>query len=459
MPDGPEVSHDLGGEECRALLQRIVSSAHFAKAPQLRDILVYLTRRALEDHATAIGEHEVGCNVLGRRPDFNPNEDNIVRVQVRHLRKKLEDYFTNEGLEEPLILTIPKGSYVPSFSPRPQAAPAPPASAEAPAQEPSHPTLARNDAAVRAASGNGWIRLAVAGLVILCVVLTAVAFHFWKEADQLRTRVPTLADRIPASEDVLWSRIFAPGQTPTIVVADTCLVMLQDILHIDAPIRDLVGSSAATKIIDRIEDAKLQSALRLIMARQYTSLGDVNVAANLLRLSEQYPARPVIRYSRYLDTRAFKSGNFILIGSRRGLPWVQLFEPQLNFHIEEDPNTRSFRFLNRSPKPGEQPYYGGNLNVATLDTSYADIAILPNLKANGYVVIISGITMEATEAAGEMVTSREFSSALAKLLRAAPGNAPARYAEILLQARTMPGTASGSRIVCHRLVTPQMAGP
>ena len=87
----PEDHLALAEDDRWALVQRIVASQCFIKAPQLRDILLYLTRRALEDNPSGISEHELGCNVLGRRPDFNPNEDNIVRVQVRHLRKKLED--------------------------------------------------------------------------------------------------------------------------------------------------------------------------------------------------------------------------------------------------------------------------------------------------------------------------------------------------------------------------------
>lgn len=455
VSNGPEVSPSLAGDERWAMVQRIVSSAHFVKAPQLRDILIYLARRVLEDNAIAISEYELGCNALGRRPDFNPNEDNIVRVQVRQLRKKLEDFFNTEGRDEPVILTIPKGSYVPCFSPRPEPLPAPPARVETSAIDPAHPAPPPDGRAVSAASGNRWIPLVTGALALLCLALAAVALRFWKEAEELRARVPAYEDRIPPSDDVLWSKIFAPGQTPTIVVADSCLALLQDILGVDAPLRDIVGSSAMAKTIDAVQDKKLQSALRVIATRQYTSLGDLNVTANFLRLSEHYDARPRIRYARYLDTREFKSGNFILIGSRRGVPWVQLFEPQLNFYVEQDVKTHSFRFLNRSPQPGEQPYYGSAANGKNQEASYADIAILPNLSGNGYVVLISGITMEATEAAGEMVASKEFSSALAKLLRTGPGKTPARYAEVLLQAKTMPGTAGVSRIICHRLVRPQ----
>ena len=66
---------------------------------------------------------EIGKHVLRRRQShFDPNTDNIVRVQARYLRKKLEEYFSSEGRDEPVLLTIPKGTYVPRFEMRSVAA-------------------------------------------------------------------------------------------------------------------------------------------------------------------------------------------------------------------------------------------------------------------------------------------------------------------------------------------------
>jgi len=121
-----------------ALVLRVAASHPFAKASQLRDILIYLSRRSLSEPGTSIREYEIGCNVLGRRPDFDPHEDNIVRVQVSHLRKKLNEFFSAEGKDEPVHITIPKGTYVPRFELRAQATYVPdPATRAAPRRE--HP--------------------------------------------------------------------------------------------------------------------------------------------------------------------------------------------------------------------------------------------------------------------------------------------------------------------------------
>jgi len=157
-----------------------------------------------------ISAHDIGCNVLGRRPDFNSNEDNIVRVQVRHLRKKLEDYFSTEGLKEPLILVIPKGAYVARFEPRnSQPAQRP---AVLPDSEP-RPALAVIPPAAK--SRYPWRVVAV--LSVLLVALTATAIFLWRQR-QAQRLVSLVSGQYPSAVgDVLWSKMFAPGQELSIV--------------------------------------------------------------------------------------------------------------------------------------------------------------------------------------------------------------------------------------------------
>ena len=193
------------------LVQRILASRHFQKAPQLREILLYLCRRALENGPITISEHEIGCNVLGRRPDFNSSEDNIVRVQVRHLRKKLEEYFATDGLEEPLILVVPKGTYVPHFEPL---------GSHSVRQTSAHPDNGHAElpspapitAAPRSASASH-LWAVVALLSLLSVGLAITAFVFWRQTEA-GTASTSRESGSPAG-DALWSKVFAPGQEVT----------------------------------------------------------------------------------------------------------------------------------------------------------------------------------------------------------------------------------------------------
>ncbi len=435
-------------DERWALVQRIASSRYLLKAPQLRDILLYISRRSLTDNPSAISEQEIGCKVLGRRPDFNPNEDNIVRAQVRHLRRKLEEYFSSEGMDEPLILTIPKGAYLPHFESRALRTAEQPVTAPSDAEIPVRPELPAGGATLAAKARRPGLSTVVLSALAAALALTSLIL--WSQKDALQ-RTPAAVEGQAWREDPLWSRIFRPGAQTSIVVADTCLVAVQDILDVDLPLSEYLSGGYPEKLIQSVPNKELQAALQLIASRQYTSLGDTSIVSKLLEVSRRFGAQANIRYSRYLSPRELKTGSFILIGSRRGIPWEQLFEPQLNFSLEEDHRTRKYHFRNKAPLSGERTVYGLAGDSKAGQDTYADIAFLPNLGGSGYVLILSGIDMAATEAAGELVTGTDFPEVLTGLLKSKPGRTGVLHFEILLQAKTMAGTAEDSKIVAYRV--------
>lgn len=105
------------------LARRVITSSTFEKSPKLRSFLQYVCQCALHNEPEAATEQQIGIHVFGRNPGYNPNEDNIVRSQARLLRLKLEHHFANEGKAEPVIITIPKGRYLPAFPKRTEEGP------------------------------------------------------------------------------------------------------------------------------------------------------------------------------------------------------------------------------------------------------------------------------------------------------------------------------------------------
>src|SRR2546423_281316 len=100
------------------LVKRVIASQAFAGSRPLRDFLLFVTEHTLRGHADWIKEQVIGADVLRRAADFDPASDNIVRVRARQLRQKLEHFFQSEGCSESIVITIPKGGYVPVFEPR-----------------------------------------------------------------------------------------------------------------------------------------------------------------------------------------------------------------------------------------------------------------------------------------------------------------------------------------------------
>ena len=102
------------------LVRRVASSVTFEKSPRLRAFFLHVCRCARENKSEEATEPQIAIYVYGRRPGYNPNDDNIVRSQARMLRMKLEHHFANEGKDEPIVITIPKGQYLPIFETRPK---------------------------------------------------------------------------------------------------------------------------------------------------------------------------------------------------------------------------------------------------------------------------------------------------------------------------------------------------
>ena len=192
---GDELAHD----ERWALAVRIVGSHHFGKSVHLRELLLYLAKRAIASPSEDVTKQEIGWRVLGRRQDYNPQTDNIVRVQIRRLRQKVDEYFAVEGANEPLVISIPKGSHVLRFDPRPQA---PVQSIATPAVIPSEPANRRLQK------------------IAAVVALTLVAFFCGRASSKDRSLGAVFASS-PHAGNPLWSRLFINDQPTSMVIADS----------------------------------------------------------------------------------------------------------------------------------------------------------------------------------------------------------------------------------------------
>src|SRR6478672_5307096 len=113
-------------ERARAQLDRILASAAFANAERASSFLRLVVVRALAGRAGEIKESVIAVEALGRSPSFDSKSDPIVRVEARRLRDRLESFYRHEGADDPVLISLPKGGYVPEFSERPAAAALPP---------------------------------------------------------------------------------------------------------------------------------------------------------------------------------------------------------------------------------------------------------------------------------------------------------------------------------------------
>jgi adenylate cyclase len=101
----------------RQQLETILISPQFVNSRNLQNFLRFIVEKTLAGESADIKGYTVATQVLGRKADFDPNLDPIVRIQAGRLRRALEQYYGLQGQSDAVVIEVPKGSYVPVFRP------------------------------------------------------------------------------------------------------------------------------------------------------------------------------------------------------------------------------------------------------------------------------------------------------------------------------------------------------
>ena len=119
-------------EASQAQIQRILQSKTFRTSEVHKNLLSYLAEKSLAGTADALKEYTLGLDVFAKPASYDPRQESTVRMHVGRLRQKLVEYYRTEGVDDPVIVDLPKGGFRVTFEPRPTpapvylAAPAPP---------------------------------------------------------------------------------------------------------------------------------------------------------------------------------------------------------------------------------------------------------------------------------------------------------------------------------------------
>jgi serine/threonine-protein kinase len=102
-------------EDVLLALERVLASPGLARNERMSRFLRVLVVRTLDGKATELKESVIGVEVFGRRPDYDPKVDSIVRTEAARLRTRLVEYYAADGRTDPVAIDVPKGAYVPVF--------------------------------------------------------------------------------------------------------------------------------------------------------------------------------------------------------------------------------------------------------------------------------------------------------------------------------------------------------
>jgi hypothetical protein len=418
----------LEGDPRWEAARRAVSSSTLARATQLRAILLFIVRRSILLPEEPISEFEIAYRVLGRRSNFNPLDDNIVRVQMGHLRRKLENYFSAEGKNEPIVISIALGSYKPAFQAR--------ESSDLEAQRIS--TKIDLDHQNQATSeGNTAIIPAPTALPNVSEIASPDTLRSWFIAHWLPILLITcgvtlvcIAAGISGLNRALQKRN-ATDQEPA------TQQFWKPLQFVNTPILICVGTvDIPRKVVNKsIHPSKHYFA-------PFVTLGTVRAVASLASLSTQLHIPYVVQSAPSVNLEALKTQPTIFIGGFTN-PWTTRLMTNLRFRINLGPPQEIYDTANPAVHwqiAQARPDYGRN--------DYAIVARYHDPITNNIAVIIAGLEVNGTVGAAQFVTS---SHQLDQLEHALPSGWEEKNIEIVLRVPVIDGDSGPDKILATQV--------
>lgn len=445
----PEGRSDFGlpeGDARCQVAQRVVASRHFARSPLLSRFLLYIVAETLAGRADEITEHQIGVHVFDRPVSYRTIEDNIVRNYARQLRRRLSEYFAEEGAQEELHIDIPLGGYIPVF------APAAAGHSVGMPESPPPVSICPEDRAgdePRAAAVQSpnrrkgrWAASLLAGAIYTAAIFGAA----WIAATHLHNAGSGVASNDSSNRPTqpLWTALFKGPLSTYIVPADAGLNLIEDISRHSLPLAAYINGDYEGISLPEV-DAHSADDLR---TQDFTSFVDLQIISSLAHLPEFDPQRAILRFPRDLRVDDLKHANAIILGSVGSNPWAAMAETNANFRIVYREGMQGATIINTNPQPGEAAEYVSHWNEPAHET-FALISCLPNLAGNGRLLVLQGLDVAGTQAAGEALF---HPAAVASIMqRATRRDGTLGYFEILLRATSIESNATGTQVIGSRI--------
>lgn len=354
-------------------IEVLISSTTLHGSESLCKLLRYLGKHALEDPAGRVKEYQIATEVFGRRPDFDPQSDSMIRVQVGRLRTKLSEYYSTEGAHDSIVVELPKGTYHLQFHKRSTSGVM------------ERPSFANVDASVPAsaqahpgAASDYW-KLAAITLAILLAAALVGLVSLLNNRKLAPTVLAGASEPAPAEFQELWKPFIRGPQEPWLIFSNAAFIGRPETgMRYYNPSRDASG-----EIWDH-----------------YTGVGEVLAVHELDQVFSLFHRRIRVKRGSLFSLDDVRNNDLIFLGS-----------PSENLTLTEIPSTREFVFrrltdgprkgdlsiVNVHPREGEPSAVLATPSNEPLTEDYAVISLMPGLDPARSVMIFAGTTTFGTQ--------------------------------------------------------------
>lgn len=397
-----ELNRAVSAEELRAVLERILASRHFASAGRRKKFLSVVVDYYLSGRADQLNEFCLAVEVFGFDQDYDPAANASVRVCAHDVRKRLKDYFEQEGSGEKLLIQIPPGGYRPVLLERVRDVPAPVLPT---GEDDDGSTLAPPAGKELIPGRRSWrwvVALGVAAGMALSLAV-GLGLYWWR-----------VSERAPGA---VWRPLFDSQRAVLVIMSNPPVFQF---LWDSDPVRSRqtlvpLGAEALTAIDQELGPSSARKPYLVFSPQDYTGMGEAMGLMHLTRFFARAGREMLVKQSRTAGTEDLKNHHVVLVGgplSNSLLPRSESLDFDLGGNF----------VLNRKPLAGEQQEYRLAVDPVSGQptTDWAVITVAPGIAPGRVVMMLAGIRPEGTLAAAEFVTDARYAEQLERRMEPNP---------------------------------------
>jgi hypothetical protein len=408
-----------------AQLNRILESPQFRSSKRCSQFLRYVVERTSENHLEGLKERALGIEVFERDPQYDTNQDPVVRTTAGEVRKRLAQYYLEPGHEDEPRISLPAGSYVPEI----------------------HMPAAKSESVAASRSGirMRWVYVAAGIAIAATAILLSFIFrktdldHFWAPVLEPQENVlvcigqPKTYNFNSKAQLELekWFESGADGAAGAAGAAATDGVNGAD------------GANAAGKQNPPAELANLSLVDVVPMWDRYVGLGDAQAFSELANLFSRKGNNAQLRGVRSVSLSDLRSKPCVLIGAFNN-EWTMSLAGELRFYFDID-YRKSAEFVSDRQNPGKTEWKVVNSWPHwKIPADYAIVSRVFNPTTEQTVVIAAGITHYGTHAAGEFLTNQTYFS---EALSHAPHDWYRKNMQVVLSTKVISGANGPPKVL------------
>jgi hypothetical protein len=398
-------------------LERMLASPLFSQSKRYAPFLRHVVHKTLEGQEDSLKERLLGVDVFGRAPDYDSNNDPIVRVTAGEVRKRIAQYYHDPAHQNELWIDLPTGTYVAQFRalrvneengaaaepPILQAAPA--VSQAAPAVSPEFVPVAPVIESVERVHAPG--KRLTAAIIVLAVL--ASAGLVWK-----------FGARNTSPLDRVWGNLVS-SRSPSVIG---------------------MGEPYLYPPENKTDELSARQHLRSV----YVTYSELQALVRLVRLLDSKRAVYSVQPASGTSFADLRQAPAILLGGLDN-PWTMRAQQNLRFRLESDGN--GFDWISDTRDPGVKKWFVDfNRPYSKVTTDFAIIAHFRAPNTQQPTLIVAGLGENGTKAASEFITDdAQLKNALGESLQK-PGDC---NFEVVITTEVINGSSGAPKVLAKEV--------